>query len=90
MNVAELVREHRERTRAVLPGVRVELTGSALVVVDAGARDIDLVVVVDDVSRASRALGAIYEPLHADEWRQDRAALRERERIVAALEKPMA
>ena len=68
--------EQERRLRRLLPEVRVHLSGSSSV---RGLEpdDVDLVVLVDDVAAAARALRPEYPALYPDEWRDDWAAFRD-------------
>lgn len=64
------------RLRELLPGARVQLSGSACV---PGLEpvDLDLVALVDDVAAAAEILRPEYPELYPDEWRDDWAAFRD-------------
>ena len=67
----------RSRVQALLPGADVRVSGGALLDGDA-AEDLDLVVLVDDVSAiAERLRGSGIAPLHEDDWRDDWVAFRD-------------
>jgi GrpB-like predicted nucleotidyltransferase (UPF0157 family) len=68
--------EQERRLRELLPAGEVLLTGSSSL---AGLepRDIDLVVLVEDVPAAAEILRAEYPALYPDEWRADWAAFRD-------------
>jgi GrpB-like predicted nucleotidyltransferase (UPF0157 family) len=65
-----------QRLRVLLPGARVQLSGSASVPgLEAG--DLDLVALVDDVAAAAEILRSEFPELHPDEWRDEWAAFRD-------------
>jgi hypothetical protein len=65
--------DHQQRLRELLPGAEVHLSGSACVPgLDPG--DLDLVVLVEDVSGATAILRSRYPVLYPDEWREHWAA----------------
>lgn len=68
--------EQEQRLRELLPGARVQLSGSAGMP-GLEADDLDLVALVDDVAAAAEILGSEYPPLHPGEWRADWAAFRD-------------
>ena len=68
--------EHERRLRELLPGAEVHLCGSASVP-GLDARDLDLVVLVEDVPTAAELLVPELPPLHVDQWRDDWAAFRD-------------
>jgi GrpB-like predicted nucleotidyltransferase (UPF0157 family) len=68
--------EQERRLRELLPGARVELSGSACVP-GLEPDDLDLVALVDDVAAAAEIVRAEYPALYADEWRDDWAAFRD-------------
>ncbi|HZT94208.1 MAG TPA: hypothetical protein VE985_07020 [Gaiellaceae bacterium] len=68
--------EQERRLRELLPAAEVLLAGSSSL---AGLepRDIDLVVLVEDVAASGEILRAEYPVLYPDEWREDWAAFRD-------------
>lgn len=74
--IRQLVETHRARIGSLLRVADVHVSGSTLLG-DYRGHDVDLVVLVDDVSDAAARLRAGYPPLYEDEWRPDWAAFRE-------------
>jgi GrpB-like predicted nucleotidyltransferase (UPF0157 family) len=68
--------EQECRLRELLPGARVQLSGSSSVP-DLEAADIDLVALVDDVAAAAVILSTAFPELYPDDWRDDWAAFRD-------------
>jgi GrpB-like predicted nucleotidyltransferase (UPF0157 family) len=71
-----LIDEYREHVARLIPEAEVFLTGSALIE-GLGADDLDLVVLVLDVTDAASRLRELYPTLYEDEWREDWAAFRD-------------
>jgi hypothetical protein len=76
VDVEAIVARYRTVIDKAVPGARSFLTGSSLLGSFSG-HDIDLVVLVADVSAAVRKLRGLYPPLYEDEWRDDWAAFRD-------------
>lgn len=74
--VDALVARYSERIAEAVPEGATSVSGSSLLG-QWGGHDLDLVVLVPDVSNAARRLRAVYPPLYEDEWREDWAAFRE-------------
>src|SRR4051794_19707773 len=81
IDVERVAQQQSRRIETLVPGAAVSLSGSALpgcVELDqAHPHDLDLVVLVEDVAAAARALRVDYAPLYEEEWRSDWAAFRE-------------
>jgi len=76
VDAARALELHGQRIRACVADARVFLTGSASIdTLD--ARDVDLVVLVDDVRAAAAALESLYPRLYPEQWRDDWIAFRE-------------
>ncbi len=73
--IEAIVQQHTEAVTSVLPRAEVHLTGSASIP-GLDARDIDLVVLVDDVAEGGAALRALYPPLYEEHWKDDWIAFR--------------
>ena len=71
-----LVSRHKDRIREILPAGQTFVSGSTLLG-DYSGHDVDLVVLVDDVTDAARRMHDAYPPLYEDDWRDDWAAFRE-------------
>src|SRR4051794_33069575 len=74
--LAHILRVHRARIRARVPDAHVELTGSASVA-GLDARDVDLMIVTDEVSRVAEALARSYARLYPEQWDDAWAAFRD-------------
>ena len=75
MDVEALIARHTTRIRTAVPEGTPSVSGSTLLG-EYGGHDIDLVVLVPDVSDAAKRLREVYPPLYEDEWRDDWAAFR--------------
>jgi hypothetical protein len=71
-----LIVRHRRRIAEAVPDGTTFVSGSCLLGAY-GGHDLDLVVLVEDVSEAANRLRRRYPPLYEDEWRADWAAFRE-------------
>jgi hypothetical protein len=71
-----LVARHGRRIAGAVPEGSTSVSGSTLLG-QWGGHDLDLVVLVPDVSNAARRLRDLYPPLYEDEWRDDWAAFRD-------------
>lgn len=70
------MKEHERRLRELLPRAEVHPSGSASLP-GLDPSDLDLVVLVEDISAAAETLRSHYPPLHPAEWREDWAAFRD-------------
>lgn len=68
-------RQHADAVARLVPGAETHLTGTASIA-GLDARDIDLVVLVDDVAAAAEALRGDYPPLYEPHWQDDWVAFR--------------
>jgi hypothetical protein len=73
--IEALVASYTARIAELVPGACTSVSGSTLLG-RYGGHDVDLVVLVPDVSYAASCLRAVYPPLYEDEWREDWAAFR--------------
>jgi GrpB-like predicted nucleotidyltransferase (UPF0157 family) len=73
--VETIVQQHADAVARLVPGSETHLTGSASIP-GLDARDVDLVVLVNDVAEAADALRADYPPLYEAHWKDDWAAFR--------------
>lgn len=71
-----MISDHVARISLAVPEGSTSLSGSTLLG-QYGGHDIDLVVLVPDVSEAAARLRVVYPPLYEDEWRHDWAAFRD-------------
>lgn len=68
--------QQERQLRALLPGAQVHLSGSASMP-GLDPHDLDLVVLVEDVTESAARLERQYPPLYPDDWRDDWAAFRD-------------
>ena len=71
-----MIAKHASRIARAVPEGTTSVSGSTLLG-QYGGHDIDLVVLVPDVSDAAERLRHLYPPLYEDEWRDDWAAFRD-------------
>lgn len=74
--VEAVVTRHTRRIADALPEGSISMSGSTLLG-QYGGHDVDLVVLVPDVTDASTRLRSTYPPLYEEEWRDDWAAFRD-------------
>jgi hypothetical protein len=74
--VEAIVADHVNRIAGAVPEGCTSIAGSTLLGYY-GGHDVDLVVLVPDVSDAAGRLRLLYPPLYEDEWRDDWAAFRD-------------
>ena len=74
--VEGLVERHSDRIREAVPEGTTSVSGSTLLG-RYGGHDLDLVVLVPDVSDAANRLRRVYPPLYEEDWRDDWAAFRQ-------------
>jgi hypothetical protein len=70
-----VIADHVSRIAEAVPEGLTSVSGSTLLG-HYGGHDVDLVVVVPQVSEAAEQLRLLYPPLYEDEWRDDWAAFR--------------
>jgi len=71
-----VIEDHVTRIAHAVPKGSTSVSGSTLLG-HYGGHDVDLVVLVPDVSDAAQQLRNLYPPLYEDEWRDDWAAFRD-------------